>query len=65
MYFRLALASLNKYNEAVNFYKKALELDPDNESYKANLIVAEQKIKDAPSPVSPKINICMYYSFIL
>ncbi|XP_055514502.1 small glutamine-rich tetratricopeptide repeat-containing protein alpha-like [Leucoraja erinacea] len=46
----LALASLNKYNEAVNFYKKALELDPDNESYKANLIVAEQKIKDAPSP---------------
>uniref|UniRef100_UPI00398EFB20 small glutamine-rich tetratricopeptide repeat-containing protein alpha-like isoform X1 n=1 Tax=Pristiophorus japonicus TaxID=55135 RepID=UPI00398EFB20 len=46
----LALASLNKYNEAVEFYKKALELDPDNESYKANLIIAEQKIKDAPSP---------------
>uniref|UniRef100_UPI00398EDC1C small glutamine-rich tetratricopeptide repeat-containing protein alpha-like isoform X2 n=1 Tax=Pristiophorus japonicus TaxID=55135 RepID=UPI00398EDC1C len=48
----LALASLNKYNEAVEFYKKALELDPDNESYKANLIIAEQKIKDAPSPAS-------------
>ncbi|XP_051894045.1 small glutamine-rich tetratricopeptide repeat-containing protein alpha-like [Pristis pectinata] len=46
----LALASLNKYSEAVNYYKKALELDPDNESYKANLSVAEQKIKDAPSP---------------
>ncbi|XP_059847249.1 small glutamine-rich tetratricopeptide repeat-containing protein alpha-like isoform X2 [Hypanus sabinus] len=48
----LALASLNKYSEAVNYYKKALELDPDNESYKANLSVAEQKIKDAPSPAS-------------
>lgn len=46
----LALVSLNKYSEAVNFYKKALELDPENESYKANLGIAEQKIKDAPSP---------------
>ncbi|XP_072338305.1 small glutamine-rich tetratricopeptide repeat-containing protein alpha-like isoform X2 [Scyliorhinus torazame] len=46
----LALASLNKYSEAVDYYKKALELDPENESYKANLVIAEQKIKDAPSP---------------
>ncbi|XP_041060029.1 small glutamine-rich tetratricopeptide repeat-containing protein alpha-like [Carcharodon carcharias] len=46
----LALASLNKYSEAVNYYKKALELDPENESYRANLNIAEQKIKDAPSP---------------
>ncbi|XP_072338306.1 small glutamine-rich tetratricopeptide repeat-containing protein alpha-like isoform X3 [Scyliorhinus torazame] len=48
----LALASLNKYSEAVDYYKKALELDPENESYKANLVIAEQKIKDAPSPAS-------------
>ncbi|XP_078412173.1 small glutamine-rich tetratricopeptide repeat-containing protein alpha-like isoform X2 [Cetorhinus maximus] len=48
----LALASLNKYSEAVNYYKKALELDPENESYRANLNIAEQKIKDAPSPAS-------------
>ncbi|XP_067824540.1 small glutamine-rich tetratricopeptide repeat-containing protein alpha-like isoform X2 [Heptranchias perlo] len=48
----LALASLNKYSEAVDYYKKALELDPDNESYRANLNIAEQKIKDAPSPAS-------------
>ncbi|XP_072450393.1 small glutamine-rich tetratricopeptide repeat-containing protein alpha-like isoform X2 [Chiloscyllium punctatum] len=48
----LALASLNKYSDAVSYYKKALELDPDNESYKANLSVAEQKVKDAPSPAS-------------
>lgn len=50
---RLALASLNKYSEAVSYYKKALELDPDNDTYKANLQIAEQKMKEAqPSPVS-------------
>uniref|UniRef100_A0A8C2E8J0 Small glutamine-rich tetratricopeptide repeat-containing protein alpha n=1 Tax=Cyprinus carpio TaxID=7962 RepID=A0A8C2E8J0_CYPCA len=48
----LALASLNKYSEAVSYYKKALELDPDNDTYKANLQIAEQKMKEGqPSPV--------------
>ncbi|XP_016150840.1 small glutamine-rich tetratricopeptide repeat-containing protein alpha [Sinocyclocheilus grahami] len=48
---RLALASLNKYSEAVSYYKKALELDPDNDTYKANLQIAEQKMKEAqPNP---------------
>ncbi len=49
---RLALASLNKYSEAVSYYKKALELDPDNDTYKANLQIAEQKMEGQPSPVS-------------
>ncbi|KAI1883165.1 hypothetical protein AGOR_G00242410 [Albula goreensis] len=46
----LALASLNKHTEAVNYYKKALELDPDNETYRSNLKIAEQKMKEMPSP---------------
>lgn len=46
----LALASLNKHTEAVNYYKKALELDPENDTYKSNLKIAEQKMKEAPSP---------------
>lgn len=46
----LALASLNKHTEAVSYYKKALELDPENETYKSNLKIAEQKIKETPSP---------------
>ncbi|XP_030639816.1 small glutamine-rich tetratricopeptide repeat-containing protein alpha [Chanos chanos] len=46
----LALASLNKHTEAVSYYKKALELDPDNETYKSNLKIAEQKMKESPSP---------------
>lgn len=52
---RLALASLNKYSEAVCYYKKALELDPDNDTYKVNLQIAEQKMKETQSsPVSPQ-----------
>ncbi|XP_044125082.1 small glutamine-rich tetratricopeptide repeat-containing protein alpha isoform X1 [Bufo gargarizans] len=47
----LALSSLNKHAEAVGFYKRALELDPDNDTYKANLKIAEQKMKEIPSPM--------------
>ncbi|NXL40064.1 SGTA protein, partial [Glaucidium brasilianum] len=46
----LALSSLNKHTEAVVYYKKALELDPDNDTYKSNLKIAEQKMKETPSP---------------
>ncbi|XP_036377386.1 small glutamine-rich tetratricopeptide repeat-containing protein alpha [Megalops cyprinoides] len=46
----LALASLNKHTEAVSYYKKALDLDPENETYKSNLKIAEQKMKETPSP---------------
>lgn len=35
------------------YYRKALELDPDNETYKSNLKVAELRLREAPSPVSP------------
>lgn len=46
----LALASLNKHTEAVGYYRRALELDPENETYKSNLKIAEQKMKEMPSP---------------
>lgn len=46
----LALASLNKHSEAVSYYKKALELDPDNDTYKTNLKIAEEKMETS-SPV--------------
>lgn len=48
----LALSSLNKHAEAVAYYKKALELDPENDTYKSNLKIAELKLREAPSPVS-------------
>lgn len=34
------------------YYRKALELDPENETYKSNLKIAELKLREAPSPVS-------------
>jgi len=48
-YSRLGLAyfSLGKYKEAVQLgYKKALELDPNNETTKTSLLAAESKIKE-------------------
>ncbi|XP_068089989.1 small glutamine-rich tetratricopeptide repeat-containing protein alpha [Hyperolius riggenbachi] len=48
----LALSSLNKHSEAVGFYKRALELDPDNDTYKSNLKIAEQKMRELPSPMA-------------
>lgn len=48
----LALTAMNKYPEAVSYFKKALVLDPENDTYKSNLKIAEQKQKEATSPVS-------------
>ncbi|XP_040196094.1 small glutamine-rich tetratricopeptide repeat-containing protein beta [Lithobates pipiens] len=47
-----ALAALNKYKEAISSYQKALDLDPENESYKSYLKIAEQKVRQVPSPTS-------------
>lgn len=56
---RLALTSVNKYEEAVTSYQKALDLDPENDSYKSNLKIAEQKLRDVSSPVS-LLCICLF-----
>ncbi|XP_042479846.1 small glutamine-rich tetratricopeptide repeat-containing protein-like [Macadamia integrifolia] len=48
-YSRLGLAyyARGNYNDAINKgFKKALQLDPNNESIKENIRVAEQKLKD-------------------
>ncbi|PIO27351.1 hypothetical protein AB205_0083510 [Aquarana catesbeiana] len=50
-----ALAALNKYKEAISSYQKALDLDPENESYKSYLKIAEQKVRQVPSPRSHMI----------
>lgn len=42
----LALSCQNRYEQAVEAYKKALELDPKQESYKNNLKIAEDKVKE-------------------
>lgn len=40
----LAYSSMNKHKEARDAYKKALEMEPDNESYKSNLQLAEEQL---------------------
>ncbi|XP_014207659.1 small glutamine-rich tetratricopeptide repeat-containing protein beta isoform X2 [Copidosoma floridanum] len=40
----LAYSSLNKFKEAKECYEKALKLEPDNESLKNNLQIAEEKL---------------------
>ena len=42
----LANSSLEKHKEAVENFKKALELEPDNDSYKSNLQIAEDKVSN-------------------
>ena len=42
----LAYASLNDHHRARDCYKKAAELDPNNESYTTNLSIAEEKIAE-------------------
>uniref|UniRef100_A0A914GW27 SGTA homodimerisation domain-containing protein n=1 Tax=Globodera rostochiensis TaxID=31243 RepID=A0A914GW27_GLORO len=43
----VALSCQNRYDHAVEAYKKALEIDPGNESYKNNLSIAEDKLRQA------------------
>lgn len=42
----LAYASLNDHYRARDCYKKAVELDPNNESYVNNLSIAEEKVSE-------------------
>lgn len=44
----LAYASLGQHEEARDAYSKALELDPENESYKNNLQQAQEKLSASP-----------------
>lgn len=43
----VALSCQNRYDQAVEAYKRAVELDPNNESYKGNLSIAEEKLREA------------------
>ena len=43
----LAYASLNDHYRARDCYKKACQLDPSNDSYKNNLAIADEKVREA------------------
>ena len=43
----LAYACVDKHKEAIDCFKKAIELEPDNESYKSNMKLAQDKLSAA------------------
>ena len=45
----LAYSSVEKHNEAVDCFKRAIEIEPDNESYKTNLELAKDRLVSAKS----------------
>ncbi|XP_006732588.1 small glutamine-rich tetratricopeptide repeat-containing protein beta [Leptonychotes weddellii] len=55
----LALTAINKFEEAVTSYQKALDLDPENDSYKSNLKIAEQKLREVSSPTGTGLSFDM------
>ncbi len=42
----LAYASMNDHIRARDCYRKAVDLDPTNESYRNNLLIAEEKMSE-------------------
>lgn len=50
--YSIAFTALNDHESARECYRKALELDPDNQSYQNNLEIAEQKLREAAAGVS-------------
>jgi len=48
LFFSLALSGLNDHRQAIENYKKAIELDPTNQNFKTNLEIAEEKAASAP-----------------
>merc|ERR1712193_558656 len=50
-YSRMGLiySKINLYAESENCYEKALKLEPDNESYKKNLEIVKERLKEAPA----------------
>lgn len=51
LYLRIAYTALEDHESAIECYRKALELDPGNQSYQNNLEIAEQKLQEIAAQV--------------
>lgn len=49
--FSIAYTALEDHESAFECYRKALELDPGNQSYQNNLEIAEQKLQELAANV--------------
>ncbi|MDW7984733.1 MAG: tetratricopeptide repeat protein [Acidobacteriota bacterium] len=53
----VAMEAMGQWDKAVVYYRKAMELEPDNTAYRANYIrfrEIQQKYRKGPSPESPE-----------
>ena len=50
-FISIAFTALDDHQSGYECYRKALELDPDNQSYQNNLEIAEQKLKEQATQV--------------
>lgn len=57
---RIAYTALNDHESAMECYRKALDLDPTNQSYQNNLEIAEQKLKEEAARVSYYYCYCIF-----
>lgn len=49
----LAYSCVDKHKEAIDCFKRAIQLEPENESYRSNLKLAEDKLAAAGSSPGP------------
>lgn len=61
IFFSIAYTALNDHESALECYRKALELDPTNQSYQNNLEIAEQKLKEEAAKVFLSVQNHKYY----
>lgn len=46
----LAYSSIEKHKEAVECFQRAIEIEPDNDGYKSNLKLAQERLQSVGSP---------------
>ena len=56
---RLAHSASEQHLEALECYKRALELDPSNASYQQNIEIAEQKVRETVKYLIVVTKMCM------
>ncbi len=62
----MALLSNNQHEESYEAYSKAIQLEPNNEGYKQNLKIVEEKLRSSASnsfPVSVYFRDCTRVAF--
>jgi len=61
---RIAYTALEDHESGYECYRKALELDPGNQSYQNNLEIAEQKLQEVAANVCTRCHVPFKSGFV-